>query len=86
MRGDRGGPTLGRLLEGVSRERARCLSGVRLTGDSRERIALLWTTRGLRGLDESPNFPGQELSKVPRKKRDVTDAGKAAGGPRFESV
>ena len=26
--GDRGGPTLGRLLEGVSHERARCLSGM----------------------------------------------------------
>ena len=26
--GDRGGPTLGRLLEGVSRERARCLRGI----------------------------------------------------------
>jgi len=26
--GDRGGPTLGRLLEGVSHERARCLRGV----------------------------------------------------------
>ena len=26
--GDRGGPTLGRLLEGVSHERARCLSGL----------------------------------------------------------
>ena len=26
--GDRGGPTLGRLLKGVSRERARCLRGI----------------------------------------------------------
>ena len=26
--GDRGGPTLGRLLEGVSHERARCLKGI----------------------------------------------------------
>ena len=27
-KGDRGGPTLGRLLEGVSHERARCLRGI----------------------------------------------------------
>jgi hypothetical protein len=30
--GDRGGPTLGRLPEGVSHERARCLSGVSVVG------------------------------------------------------
>jgi hypothetical protein len=29
-KGDRGGPTLGRLFEGVSRERARCLRGIPL--------------------------------------------------------
>ena len=30
--GDRRGPTLGRLLEGVSHERARCLRGVPIAG------------------------------------------------------
>jgi hypothetical protein len=32
--GDRGGSTLGRLLEGVSHERARCAKGIPLTGDN----------------------------------------------------
>jgi hypothetical protein len=38
--GDRGGPTLGRLLEGVSRERARCVRGVPLPERSAEHRAL----------------------------------------------
>ena len=32
--GDRRGPTIGRLLEGVSHERARWLRGVPITGDT----------------------------------------------------
>ena len=32
--GDRRGPTLGGLLEGVSDERARCLSAVSVVGDT----------------------------------------------------
>jgi len=38
--GDRGGPTLDRLLEGVSRERARCLRGVPLLKRDPQRITL----------------------------------------------
>jgi hypothetical protein len=37
--GYRGGPTLGRLLEGVSHQRARCLRGVPMIGDNPDRWA-----------------------------------------------
>ena len=55
--GDRRGPTLGRLPEGVSRERARCLKGLLLRG-----IRLLPELPvGYAGLESKPNFLSQEI-------------------------
>ncbi len=49
MRAIEAGPTLGRLLEGVSRERARCVKGVPLPERSAEHRALLLAGCGKKG-------------------------------------
>ena len=43
--GDRGGPTIGRLLESVPHERARCLRGIPIIGDTPLMVGHVGATR-----------------------------------------
>jgi hypothetical protein len=55
--GDRGGPTFGRLPEGVPHERARCLKGIpRPERSAEHKVLLLGASVGYAGLGSKPFF------------------------------